>query len=82
MKGRVITAMTNLAATYKCLGRHTEGEKLQIQAQEAQSRVFAGEHFHKIHTMYNVKECQESQVPDAWSILPDRIINPEEKGVQ
>ena len=74
--------MMNLAATYKCLERYAEGEILQIQAQEAQSKFFAGEPFHKINTMSNVKESQESQVLGARSVLPDTIMNPGKKGVE
>ena len=43
--------MQHLATTYQKLAKYTEGEKLQIQAQEAQIKVSGGEYSHKIKTM-------------------------------
>ena len=50
--------MGNLAATYVNLGKYSEGDKLQIQAQEAQSKAFVGEHSHQIKSMLSVEEAQ------------------------
>ncbi|KIJ91476.1 hypothetical protein K443DRAFT_114964 [Laccaria amethystina LaAM-08-1] len=63
--------MANLAVTYQNLGKYSEGEKLQIHAQEAQSRVFEEEHSHKIKTMPNVVGAQDTAVLDARSIVPE-----------
>jgi hypothetical protein len=76
--------MQNLAATYQKLGKYTEGEKLQIQAREVQSRVFEGQHFQKIKTMHNVKDAQNTQVlnarrtasEEATSDLVPVVLNP------
>jgi hypothetical protein len=69
-----IRAMIGLASTYYKLGKYTEGEKLQIQAQEAQSRVFGDEHSCKIKTMPNVEDAQDTQVLDARSTVPEEKI--------
>ena len=66
-----IIAIIKFAATYKCLGKHTDGEKLHIQAQEVQSRVFEGEHSHKINTISKVEEVQETQVLDTRTTVPE-----------
>ena len=55
-------------------GKYTEREKLQIQAQEAQSRHFRGEHVHTIKTMSNVQEALESEVLNARSTVPEEEI--------
>lgn len=71
-----ITTMRNLAAIHKCLGKHTEGEKLQIQAQKAHNRIFGGKHSHKINTTPNANESQETQVFDARNtVLEEEISN-------
>ncbi|KIJ93719.1 hypothetical protein K443DRAFT_684247 [Laccaria amethystina LaAM-08-1] len=91
-----IRAMGDLASTYYNLGKYTEGEKLQIQAQEAQSRVFGEEdsvtnhpHSHKMKTMPNVKDAQDTQVLDARSTVPEEetldlvqvVLNPQVQAV-
>ncbi|KIJ95987.1 hypothetical protein K443DRAFT_10974 [Laccaria amethystina LaAM-08-1] len=63
--------MANLARTHGKLGKYTGGNELQIQAQQAQSTVFGGEHPDKIKTMSNVEQAQETQMLDARSTVPE-----------
>ena len=71
-----ILAMTNLAITYRNLGRHTEAEKLETQACELKSRVL-GEESHTITTtMATVQGAQEIKVLDAGSTVSgDQALN-------
>jgi tetratricopeptide (TPR) repeat protein len=48
------TAMANLAATYRNLGKYVEAENLEIQVLNTQTRILGVEHLHTIYTMANL----------------------------